>query len=84
MDLQSIIALIGSSTLIAVGVAIGRQLTMRRDINNIGQKVHKIEDWRNATLPKHLEETYARRDTVAIELAHIREMLQTLVERPSR
>ena len=81
MDVQGIIALIGSSTLIAVGVAIGRQLTMRRDINNIAGKVHKIEDWRNATLPKQLEETYARRDTVALELGHIKELLQTLVER---
>mgnify|MGYP001564123844 CR=1 FL=1 len=73
MDAQAILALLGGSSLIAVGVAIGRQLTIRRDINNIGQKVHRIEDWRNATLPKLLEETYARKDIVASELWHIRE-----------
>lgn len=73
MDAQGIIALIGASTLISAGIAVGRQLTMRRDINNIGRKVHDLQDWRNATLPKELADTYARKDTVAIELGHIRE-----------
>lgn len=73
MDAQTVIVGISGIGSVAVGIAIGRQLTMRRDINNIGRKLHDLQDWRNATLPKHLEDTYARRDTVAIELGHIRE-----------
>ena len=52
MDTQALLQFIGASTVLTVGVVIGRSLTVRRDIALLGKKVHDLTDWKNATLPK--------------------------------
>lgn len=83
MDAQTLIVAVSGLGSIAVGVAIGRQMTVRRDINAIDSRVHRINN-RLAAFPEKPDEVYARRDTVAIELAHIRESQERVEQQLAR
>lgn len=82
MDAQVVFIAI-SGVVLTSGIAIGRQMTVRRDINTIDQRLHKIAGRLDAIPPKP-DDVYARKDTVAIELGHIRESQQRMEEQLSR
>lgn len=54
----------GGGTMVAVGIAIGKSMTTRTDISRLAKKVHDIEDWRNATLPRD----YVQKEALALQL----------------
>lgn len=52
MDAQMVIAALSGVLTIPVGIAIGRQMNVRRDLQALSKKLHDIQDWRTATVPK--------------------------------
>lgn len=53
MDAQAVFwGLGGGGVMVTVGIAIGKSMTTGREIGRLARKLHEIEDWRNATLPK--------------------------------
>lgn len=54
----------GGGTMVAVGIAIGKSMTTGKDIARLAKKVHDIEDWRNATLPRD----YVQKEALALQL----------------
>ena len=96
MDAETVITLIGlaivvGSTLVAVALHAGKTRNMAetntKDIDALGDKVHKHGN-RLSMIPEKPDDVYARKDTVAIELAHIRDsqermekQIATLVDR---
>lgn len=67
----NILTVIGSSAVLAAGIAIGRQMNIRGDISRLSRKLHDIEDWRNATLPKE----YVQQRELALTLKPIVESI---------
>lgn len=60
----------GGGTMVTVGVAIGKSLTTRRDI-----QAHAA---RLALIPERPDEVYARKDVIAVELTAIKESLDRI------
>lgn len=42
----------GGSLMMAIGIAIGSSKSRGKDIETLGRKLHELNDWKNATLPK--------------------------------
>lgn len=83
MDAQVIWMIGTGGVFIVVGTAIGRQMTVRRDMTLLDKQIHKIGN-KVAAFPDKPDEVYARKDVVAVELGHIRETLERIEARLER
>jgi hypothetical protein len=54
----------GGGVMVTIGIAIGKSLNTRTDIQRLAKKLHDIEDWRNATLPRD----YVQKEALALQL----------------
>ena len=72
MDAQLVMALIGSGSLVVVGVAIGKGLTTRRDISALDHRVHKLSN-RLEAYPANPNDVFAHKDVIAAQLGAIQE-----------
>ena len=64
----------GGSMILGIGVVIGRQTNVRKDILKLAKKLHDLEDWRNATLPKE----YVQREALSLTLRPLTDALMRL------
>lgn len=75
MDGQTLAAVIGVGVVFTpIGIAIGRQMTVRRDLVALGKKYHDLVEWKNATLPKE----YVQQRELALTLKPITDALGRL------
>lgn len=78
MDLEAWLGLFGGgSLLLSVGIAIGLSKNRGKDIDALGQTVHKITN-RLSVFPPNPDEVYARKETITAELSAIRESMHQI------
>jgi hypothetical protein len=83
MDAQIIMMLGAGGVFLTAGTAIGLQMTVRRDINSLDGRVHKISS-RLQVIPEKPDDVYARKELVAAEFSHIRESLERVEQQLGR
>lgn len=65
MELPVILSVVGGGgVMVSVGVAIGKSMTTGKDIARLANKLHEIENWRAATLPRD----YVQKEALALQL----------------
>lgn len=76
MDAAQAVLMIGGggSTMVVIGIAIGRSQTAAKELARLAKKFHDFEDWRNATLPKE----YVSRDKLADTLKPITDTMHRI------
>lgn len=74
MDVLAIYSVFGGAGIVlTTGIAMGRQMTIRRDITSLDSRVHKI-----AGRIDGLDATYARKDTIAERFTAIEQSLERI------